>query len=295
MLALQGLCIIFTDTINPLILYKKLIFMGKILGTLLLLLLPKATKEEEIYPEDKYEEDLQRTCPSCGSQHIVKNGSTHNGKQKYQCNDCKRQFIDNTTNITISDEIKQLIDKLLLERISLRGIARVTSVSWAWLQNYVNQKLARVSCQIKVSAKLKGGLTIECDEMWSFVDSKNNEIYIWLAIDRVTREIVGCFIGNRSRKSARKLWNSLPPVYRQCAVAYTDFWVSYEKVIPSKRHRAVGKETGQTNHIERLNNTFRQRISRLVRKSLSFSKKLGNHIGAIWYFIHAYNAELAMV
>ena len=188
-----------------------------------------------------------------------------------------------------------MIDKLLLERISLRGIARVTSVSWAWLQNYVNQKLARVSCQIKVSAKLKGGLTIECDEMWSFVDSKNNEIYIWLAIDRVTREIVGCFIGNRSRKSARKLWNSLPPVYQQCAVAYTDFWVSYEKVIPSKRHRAVGKETGQTNHIERLNNTFRQRISRLVRKSLSFSKKLGNHIGAIWYFIHAYNAELAMV
>ena len=44
-----------------------------------------------------------------------------------------------------------------------------------------------------------------------------------------------------------------------------------KKVIPSNRQmpsatlreRAVGKETGQTNHIERLNNTFRQRISRL--------------------------------
>jgi len=41
-------------------------------------------------------------------------------------------------------------------------------------------------------------------------------------------------------------------------------------VIPSKRHRPVGQETGQTNPIERLNNTFRQRISRLVRESLSF-------------------------
>ena len=85
--------------------------------------------------------------------------------------------------------------------------------------------------------------------------------------------------GDRSRQSAKKLWASLPGVYRQCAVAYTDFWESYKTVIPSKRHRAVGQETGQTNPIERLNNTFRQRISRLVRESLSFSKKMENHVG----------------
>ncbi len=66
-------------------------------------------------------------------------------------------------------------------------------------------------------------------------------------------------------------------------------------VIPDERHRAVGKETGLTNHIERLNNTFRQRVARLVRASLSFSKKLNNHIGAIWYFVHGYNAELTKI
>ncbi|HEY9821092.1 MAG TPA: IS1 family transposase, partial [Candidatus Sericytochromatia bacterium] len=43
---------------------------------------------------------------------------------------------------------------------------------------------------------------------------------------------------------------------------------------------------------ERFNCTLRQRISRLVRKTLSFSKKLDNHLGAIWYFIHHYNASL---
>jgi hypothetical protein len=59
--------------------------------------------------------------------------------------------------------------------------------------------------------------------------------------------------GDRSRQSAKKLWASLPSVYRQCAVAYTDFWESYKTVIPRKRHRPVGKETGQTNPIERLN------------------------------------------
>ena len=85
--------------------------------------------------------------------------------------------------------------------------------------------------------------------------------------------------GDRSRAGARGLWASLPLVYRQYAVAYTDFWEAYEQVIPSQRHQAVGKETGQTNPIERFNCTLRQRVSRLVRKTLSFSKKLENHIG----------------
>jgi IS1 family transposase len=82
--------------------------------------------------------------------------------------------------------------------------------------------------------------------------------------------------------------------YRQCAVSYTDFWSAYETVFPQKRYKAVGKETGLTNYIERFNNTMRQRISRLVRKTLSFSKKLSNHMGAILYFIHEYNASLSI-
>ncbi|MBF0345776.1 MAG: hypothetical protein HQL06_16295, partial [Nitrospirae bacterium] len=52
-------------------------------------------------------------------------------------------------------------------------------------------------------------------------------------------------------------------------------------IIPSKRHRPVGKESGKTSHIERFNCTMRQRISRLLRKALSFSKKIENHIGAV--------------
>ena len=99
----------------------------------------------------------------------------------------------NPTNKTVSDETKQLIDKLLLERISWRGIARVTGVSWSLLQNYVNNKLAAVPRQIKVSNKLKGKLVIEYDEMWSFVFSKTINIYIWRLIDRKTREIIGCY------------------------------------------------------------------------------------------------------
>jgi insertion element IS1 protein InsB len=258
-----------------------------------MMLLSKLARESVKLFQEKYEELPERACPACGSRHLIKNGSVHNGKSKHQCKNCGRQFVVNSTKTTVSSETKQLIDRLLLERVSLRGISRVAQVSWSWLQDYVNQGLARIPRQIEVSIKSPGRLTIECDELWSFVNSKKNDVYVWLAIDRNSRKIVGCFVGDRTRKSARQLWASLPIVYQKCAVTYTDFWQAYNTVIPYKRHRAVGKESGQTNHIERLNNTFRQRVSRLVRDSLSFSKKLNNHIGAIWYFIHGYNAELA--
>lgn len=128
--------------------------------------------------------------------------------------------------------------------------------------------------------------------MWSCVGSKANKQWIWLAIDATTGEIVGVYIGSSSSQSAKQLWQSLPPVYRQCAVCYMDFWEANEQVLPSKRHQPVGKDSGKTSYIERLNNTLRQRIGQLVRKTLSLSKTLDNHIGAVWYFVHHYNASL---
>lgn len=232
------------------------------------------------------------TCPACESHKTVKNGRIHNGKQRFKCRDCGRQFVEHPTKKVISQETRALIDRLLLERISLAGIARAAQVSEQWLQTYVNEKYAQVPRQVQVSSKKKGRLTIQCDELWSFVDHKGNQQWVWLALDADTREIVGVYIGKRDQAAARKLWESLPGLYRQCAVAYTDFWAAYGAVLPSKRHRAVGKETGKTSYIERFNNTLRQRVSRLVRKTLSFSKSLENHIGAIWYFIHHYNASL---
>jgi insertion element IS1 protein InsB len=124
------------------------------------------------------------------------------------------------------------------------------------------------------------------------VGSKGRKKWIWLALDVSTREIVGVFVGDRGKAGAKGLWRSLPAVYRQCAVLYTDFWKAYAEVFPSKRHKAVGKRSGRTNYIERFNCTLRQRVLRLVRSTLSFSKKLENHIGAIWTFVHHHNASL---
>jgi AraC-like DNA-binding protein len=51
----------------------------------------------------------------------------------------------------ISQETKDLIDKLLLERIPLAGIARVVGVSERWLQRYVNQVYQEVPKSIEIN------------------------------------------------------------------------------------------------------------------------------------------------
>jgi IS1 family transposase len=129
------------------------------------------------------------------------------------------------------------------------------------------------------------------------VANKGNKQWIWLALDVQTREIVGVYVAivlhtvqrTIEEDGAQGLWESLPAVYRQCAVAYTNFWSAYKEIFPSKRHQSVSKDSGKTSYIVHVsaakqngfNCTLRQRVSRLERKTLSFSKKLKNHIGAI--------------
>jgi len=49
-------------------------------------------------------------------------------------------------------------------------------------------------------------LTLQCDEIWSFVESKKNKQWIWLAFDRDSKEIAGVYIGKRNYVGAKGLW-----------------------------------------------------------------------------------------
>ena len=137
-------------------------------------------------------------------------------------------------------------------------------------------------------------LEVEADELASFVQKKAHKQWVWIAMDAKTRQIIAFHVGDRSHTSAEHLWAKIPQAYRQHATFYTDHYVMYEKVIPAAQHRAIHKLARKTNHIERFNNTLRQRVSRLVREALSFSKKLANHIGAIKLFICHYNLTRAV-
>jgi len=113
-----------------------------------------------------------------------------------------------------------------------------------------------------------------------------------VALERQPRRIVGLAFGDRSRQTWRTRWASLAPDYRKRAICSSDFYEASTSVLPSKRHRPVGKESGQTAHIERFNNTLRQRCANLVRKTLSFSKDEHWHAVRIRHFIDHYNRQL---
>jgi insertion element IS1 protein InsB len=121
------------------------------------------------------------------------------------------------------------------------------------------------------------------------VQKKANAQWRWLAMEKQTRQILAFHLGDRSRDRAKQLWANLPAVYRENATFYTDRYAAYLGVIPPAQHKAVTKYARKTHHSERFNNTLRQRISRLVRSTLAFSKKAGHHVGAIRYFICHYH------
>ena len=238
---------------------------------------------------------VRDACPACGSTQFKKNGHIHSGKQHYQCKACGRQFVVSTEERIISSEQRTRVEHLRCERISLRGICRAVGVSLTWLLHFMVERFA--ACPDHLHAQLPVNptdvvlrrLEAEADEMWSFVKKKAHKQWIWIAMDAKTRQIIAFHVGDRSRDSAKQLWANIPIEYREQAIFHTDQYEAYQGVIPPAQHKAITKHARKTNHIERFNNTLRQRVSRLVRETLSFSKKLANHIGAIRYFICHYN------
>jgi IS1 family transposase len=222
---------------------------------------------------------IRDVCPACGSTRFKKNGHTHNAKQNHH----------------FSHEQRTLIAHLLRERISLRGICRAVGVSLTWLLHFMVECFAACPDNLYIRPPNRPTdvvlrrLEAEADELWSFVQQKANKQWIWIAMDATTRQVIAFRVGDRSRDSAKELWAKIPVVYHEQATFHTDQYEAYTGVIPAERHRAITKKARKTNHIERFNNTLRQRVSRLVRETLSFSKKLANHIGAIKYFICHYN------
>ena len=195
----------------------------------------------------------------------------------------------------ISDEQRTMIEHLLRERISLRGICRAVGVSLTWLLHFMVGRFATCPDDLHVRVPSRPTdvvlrrLEAEADEMWSFVTKRANKQWIWIAMDATTRQVIAFHVGGRSRDSAIVLWAKIPLVYREQATFHTDQYDAYTGGIPAERHKAITKKARKTNHIERFNNTLRQRVSRLVRDTLSFSKKLANHIGAVKFFICHYN------
>ena len=231
-------------------------------------------------------------CPHCRSKNTVKNGKTYYGKQNHKCKCCKRQFVEREKDHFLAYS-ESILPDLLLERISLRGIGRVLGKRLSWIYRRMEPLWDKLPDYLP-TGELDGGqitlLCLEADEMWSFVGAKDCPEWIWIAIERRTGLVVGYHIGGRDEEGALGLALSIPDGILEKSLVFADDLPAYATVFGKGQLQQQGKR--QTTKIERINNTIRQRCSRLVRKALSFSKKWENHYLAVKYFLVNYNLNI---
>ena len=132
-------------------------------------------------------------------------------------------------------------------------------------------------------------IRVEMDEMWSFYQDKQHQIWLWWAMDHDTGEVIAYWFGTREHKNLDKLKELLSPltlgtVYSDGNYAYFERFDS-EVLVVSKKN---------TQKIERKHLSLRTWCSRLVRKGIRFSKKAQMHkivIGLainVWFFGYQY-------
>src|SRR4030095_9731668 len=161
----------------------------------------------------------REVCPQCGSKWYKRNGHIHTGKQNHRCKVCGRAFVLTPGNFVITAEQRVLIERLLLERISLRGICRAVGVGLRWLLQFMVEQFQaapehlHVKPPVRTPGVIVRRLEAELDELWSFVGMKANRQWVWIAMDATTRQVLAFHIGDRSGQSAAALWEKIPAVY----------------------------------------------------------------------------------
>jgi insertion element IS1 protein InsB len=229
-----------------------------------------------------------KCCTNCQSENLVKNGKNGVGNPRFKCKACGFSGVIATRRS--SEAFKETVIRSAQDRSSSRGLARVFKISHQTALNWIKKKAQNLPDVAQTLLPAESGDILELDELWSFVLKKANKSWIWIALCRRTRQIVSYYVGDRSAKSCQMLWDLIPIDYKKSLI-YSDYWEAYSKVIDNGRHFAVGKDSGQTNHVERWNNTLRQRIPRFIRCTLSFSKSNEMHKLYLKLFVHNYNVS----
>jgi insertion element IS1 protein InsB len=93
-----------------------------------------------------------------------------------------------------TEEQRSLIERLLLERISLRGICRAVGVGLQWLLQFMVERFQAAPEHLYVEPPsdtptvIVQRLEAELDELWSFVGKKATRHWLWIALDATTRQ-----------------------------------------------------------------------------------------------------------
>lgn len=123
----------------------------------------------------------------------------------------------------------------------------------------------------------------ELDEMWSFVKSKQQQRWLWHAIDHRSGQVLAYVLAPHEDAALVQLQQLLAPFGIE--QFYTDAWGPYLRLL-DQEHHTVGK--ANTQKIERKHLTLRTRIKRLGRRTICFFKSTWLHDTVIGLFINRF-------
>jgi len=147
----------------------------------------------------------------------------------------------------------------------------------------VNTSVVEGCCPDAITVAVRRVEAAEVDEMWSFVQSKVHQRWLWHAIDHLSGVVLAYAFGSRTDKVFVELQKLLKPFGLEHF--YTDGAGVYERHLPAAAY-TIGK--ANTQQIERKHLTLRTRIKRLARKTICFSKSVFMHDTVIGLFVNRY-------
>jgi insertion element IS1 protein InsB len=235
-------------------------------------------------------------CPHCHSEQIVKRGKTRRGKQRYRCPNTawtQGSFLLDYRHRGCLPEVKHQIIDMRLNASGIRATARVLQISPDTVlrelkkkeaaRESVNSALRRTLNPDEVRVDMECAGEAEMEEMWSFVGQKQDQRWLWHAIDHTTGAVLADVFGRRKAEVFLELKALLEPfALTRC---YTDAGGAYSRHLDPEEHRPGKRHTQQ---IERKHLTLRTRIKRLVRKTIGCSKSTQMHDIVIGLFVNRY-------
>ncbi|MBW3522135.1 IS1 family transposase [Chryseobacterium sp. NKUCC03_KSP] len=204
------------------------------------------------------------SCSKCVGEisEFIKYGKTCNGKQRYQCKRCKATSVLHFSYNAYKRNINHTIILFTKEGLGIRSMARVLKISTTTLL----KRIIKISDKIKIPA-LKFHQSYELDEMRIFIRKKTNPVWIVYAVDKITKQLTGFYIGKRNNKTLNAVVKTL--VNSKAEKIYTDKLWNYKYLVPKEIHFT---KKYATNGIERKNLNLRTHLKRLNRKTICFSR-----------------------
>jgi insertion element IS1 protein InsB len=141
-------------------------------------------------------------CPACRG-FCIKHGKTGLGKLRYKCKNCGKTCIDSYDNQAYVIK-NSSISNLVKEGCGIRSIGRLLNISTTTV-------LRRILLIAKSITKPAVSLykSYEVDEMRTFYQSKNRQLWIVIALQKDRKTVVDFAVGSRTKATLQKVIKTL--------------------------------------------------------------------------------------